>query len=301
MSKDAYYFRHDSNASQDPKMIQLISVYDYRGYGWFWRIVELMREQSDYCLSLQGKYVYEAFGRLLNVCSTDVEQFINDCINEFQLFSSDGEKFWSKRLLDDMGVYESKRDKARKAGQISAEKRAKTAENTTKSNDRSTDAQRPFNNKIKVDYSKVNEIKGKEINKEPPISPLQGDASDLKKNKGGDEKVHRLEIGPTFEDFWEAYDKKRGSKEKVSKQWNAMSLKDKQTAMAMLPAYIASTPDKKFRKDPERYISNRVWEFEDLKEPQTVPINQQNFNQNAGQRRSMDGLKEAWGRRIASR
>ena len=60
MAKDAYYFSHDANARQDPKILEMISVYGIEGYGRYWILVEMLREQSDYTLSLTGKYTFNA-------------------------------------------------------------------------------------------------------------------------------------------------------------------------------------------------------------------------------------------------
>lgn len=63
-----------------------------------------------------------------------------------------------------------------------------------------------------------------------------------------------------FEKFWNMYDKKRG-REQCLKIWNRLSQKDKQEILERTPAYIASTPDKKFRKDPQTYLNpkNKHW------------------------------------------
>ena len=48
MSKDAYYFPHDSNARHDPKIVAMTAVYGMAGYGYYWAIIEILREQKDY-------------------------------------------------------------------------------------------------------------------------------------------------------------------------------------------------------------------------------------------------------------
>ena len=52
--KDTYYFSHDSNANQDPKILAMRSVYGWEGYGWYWLLVEMLREQEDYRINIQG-------------------------------------------------------------------------------------------------------------------------------------------------------------------------------------------------------------------------------------------------------
>lgn len=47
MKKDAYYFSHDSNAKDDPKCMLLIEQLGLEGYGIFWVLVEILRDQSS--------------------------------------------------------------------------------------------------------------------------------------------------------------------------------------------------------------------------------------------------------------
>ena len=44
--KDAYYFPHDSNATQDPKMMVLLSECGLAGIGAFWIIIEILHQQE---------------------------------------------------------------------------------------------------------------------------------------------------------------------------------------------------------------------------------------------------------------
>lgn len=116
--KEAYYFSHDSNASQDPKILQMCSVYKAEGYGWYWMLIEMMRDQENYKLSLKGKYAYHALAMRMYCERNAIEQFINDCIYEFGLFISDGDFVWSESLINRMKIKDDKAEKARKSAQI---------------------------------------------------------------------------------------------------------------------------------------------------------------------------------------
>ena len=102
----------------------------------------------------------------------------------------------------------------------------------------------------------------------PLISPLQG-AMDKDKDKVKDKEMDKdkekggeeIEIWPSFNDFWDDYEKKVG-KPDTKKQWDKLSQKDKEAAIRYIPAYKLTQPEKKFRKDPERYLSKRGWENE---------------------------------------
>src|SRR5688572_10126760 len=95
--KDAYYFSHDSNARHDPKIVKMLTKYPY-GYQWYFMIIEILREQSDYKYKMDA-YYGNAIARELHTDCKTVESFVQDCIAEFKLFLSDGKSFWSGSLL----------------------------------------------------------------------------------------------------------------------------------------------------------------------------------------------------------
>ena len=66
---------------------------------------------------------------------------------------------------------------------------------------------------------------------------------------------------PSFDDFYDLYEKKRG-RPNAEKFWNKLTQKEKEECMAAVPAYVASTPDKTYRKDPERYLRHKAFQDE---------------------------------------
>lgn len=112
--KDAYYFSHDSNARQDPSILAMRSVYGSEGYGWYWILIEMLREQSEYRIKI-NKYVWNALAMQMQCTADAAQKFVEDCINEFDLFVSDGEFFWSESLLRRMTNKDEKSEKARQA------------------------------------------------------------------------------------------------------------------------------------------------------------------------------------------
>ncbi len=110
------YFSHDSNASNDPKIMSMRSVYGWEGYGWYWLIVEMLREQKEYKLKL-NKYIYNALAMQMHCNAEKSQSYIEDCINEFYLFESDGEYLWANSLIKRMGKMEEKSSKAKKAAE----------------------------------------------------------------------------------------------------------------------------------------------------------------------------------------
>ena len=133
--KDAYYFSHDANARHDPKICAMRSVYGSEGYGWYWIIVEVMREQADYRLKVT-KHLNNALAMQMQCEVMQVQCYLNDCIDEFGLFSSDGEFIWSESLKRRMKTREEKSEKAK----LAAQTRWNKANNTKGLEENDTDA-----------------------------------------------------------------------------------------------------------------------------------------------------------------
>lgn len=161
MSKEAYYFSHDSNARHDPKITAMRGVYGSEGYAWFFMFIEMMRETDGYKLDMQSKYAFNAYAMQMHSNSDAIASFVHDCINEFELFSSDEVTFWSESLLRRM---DKAHERSKKAAESANARWKKTQNNANASDDNAnaskTDA---------IKESKEKEIKGKklkEINKE---------------------------------------------------------------------------------------------------------------------------------------
>lgn len=78
--------------------------------------------------------------------------------------------------------------------------------------------------------------------------------------------VSHVEEDPSFEDWWNAYNKKRGRK-KAEAKWNKLSHADKIACMKATPAYVASTPDVQYRLDPLTYLNGERWNDEIINRP----------------------------------
>ncbi len=67
------------------------------------------------------------------------------------------------------------------------------------------------------------------------------------------------EMSERFEEFWKAYERK-GVKKTAKAQWGLLKPEEWDLVIKSVSAYIAEQPEKKFRKDAERYLKHRVWE-----------------------------------------
>lgn len=62
-----------------------------------------------------------------------------------------------------------------------------------------------------------------------------------------------------FSEWWDMYDKKidRG---KCEKKWEKLTDSERRACIAATPAYVASTSDIQFRRNPMTYLNNKSWE-----------------------------------------
>ena len=90
---------------------------------------------------------------------------------------------------------------------------------------------------------------------------MENENEDVIENTNEEESEVKIEVWPTFDDFWDLYDKKT-DRAKCEKKWNNLNQEDKEAVMEYLPAYKQSTPDKKYRRNPETFLNNKTWENE---------------------------------------
>ena len=163
--KDTYYFSHDYNPTSDPKIQALIGEYGAVGYGIFWRIVEMLHEDELHKLQCK-KYIYLALAKQMLTSVEQVESIIKNCIDTYELFKTDGDFFWSERVMRNINKRTELSNKRSKAGKMSAEMR----KNSTSVEQVSTSVQQNPTKERKVKENKVNENKeNKEIKEEDII------------------------------------------------------------------------------------------------------------------------------------
>ncbi len=105
MKKDAYYFSHDGNAQDDPKMIFLIEEMGMEGVGIFWCLIEKLRSEKDFTLQISD---INAFALRWHTTAEKVLKVIK-C---YKLFKIDDDLFFSERLKHSMN---EKSEKARES------------------------------------------------------------------------------------------------------------------------------------------------------------------------------------------
>ena len=180
MAKDVYYFSHDVNASNDPKIVAMESEFGVISYAWWWKLIEKLASSEDYRLPFK-KYTFIALDKELGIlnenerplnenerplneneraffCSNKSFLFVNSLICDFELLECDDEYFWSPSLIrrqeERRSKFEKKQEQRRLAGIKSGEARRKKEQNRTVVQRTST----------VVEQNEQKERKGKEIN-----------------------------------------------------------------------------------------------------------------------------------------
>lgn len=68
----------------------------------------------------------------------------------------------------------------------------------------------------------------------------------------------------SFETVWTMYGKPVGNVEVLKAKWNSLSAKNKDIILSYIPQYVASTPEIRYRKNFENFLSERYWETHPL-------------------------------------
>jgi len=190
--KKSYYFQHDYNPTNDPKIVCLLGNYGGLGYGVFWRIIELLHQEESNKLPLK-LYIYEAIAKQMLASAEQIQAIIEDCF-KFELFQKDDEFFWSNRVFANIEEQERKRLVKSEAGRIgginSGIIRSKTKQNEAML--KQNEAKRTKLNKIKENKIKENNNK---INIENIKEQISETSSEIIPNLLNDKQKHIQIIG----------------------------------------------------------------------------------------------------------
>lgn len=179
--KESFYFSHDSDATDDPKIMILISQWGLEAYGIFWTIIEHLRKQPDYISHLSIlKALAQRYG--------STEEKYKFVVFDFGLFTIiDNVNFCSDSLIRRMKPLEDKREYMRQLANKRWEKQhasALPAHDDTQS----------AGNAIKV-----KKRKGKEIKKYiPPKDFYDLELRRIENNKSEEADNYRLLIDFLF-------------------------------------------------------------------------------------------------------
>lgn len=115
MAVNNRYFPHDSNAKDDPKCVLLIDDMGMEGYGIYWMLIEVLREQPDYSYPIVNAM---ALARRYNTSTESVKQVIY----KYDLFVVEEDRiFFSESLNRRMAEAEMRSKIFAEAGKRGAE------------------------------------------------------------------------------------------------------------------------------------------------------------------------------------
>lgn len=106
--KDAYYFSHDCDAKDDPKIVMLIEELGLEAYGIYWIVIETLRQQPTYSYPIA---LLPALARRFNTTAEKVKAVVG----RYGLFVIDDQEFFSESLNRRMGVMQAKIEQRRDA------------------------------------------------------------------------------------------------------------------------------------------------------------------------------------------
>lgn len=182
--KDAFYFPHDTNASQDPKMMKLLSRSGLAGFGAFWALTEILHQQKNGLTEDEVRGYIAFYGSKETL---EQREEIYAGLIESGLFFNRGGRIQSSRVNKNKRTREEIRQAKSRAGQASAESKRIKME------------QEQFTCSTRVEHNSTKERKEKERKE--------------KERKTKADRVLDCIFQDVFETVWTRYPVKDGKKE----------------------------------------------------------------------------------------
>ena len=119
------FFSHDTNASQDLKMVMLLEDYGMVGYGRWWRLCEMLGAADGHRLQIGNERIARIVAH--NLMCSDVDELMTFLLElkELGLLVMDGDGYISSRRMDRNAEYFGRR---RAAGRKGGKARTKAGE-----------------------------------------------------------------------------------------------------------------------------------------------------------------------------
>ena len=169
MKKDAFYFPHFCNARHDRKLKRVQKELGIEGYGIYFMLLEILREQTDL------RYPLSEIDLLADEFGTS-EQKVKVVICNYDLFQVDeNQNFFSFKMIIYLQPYFEKSERAREA----ANKRWNNANAYTNAIEMQSNSNASKVNKTKVKETKLNKIKESKINIREHVFILQSELDKL--------------------------------------------------------------------------------------------------------------------------
>lgn len=103
MGKDTYYFPHDFNARNDPKLIALRNKFKAVGISIYWTVIEFLHEQEGNRFDPKN-YIVSTLAEQSGTSPQQVKDVLKSCVEELDLLRLDGGLYVSDRVLRNIQV-----------------------------------------------------------------------------------------------------------------------------------------------------------------------------------------------------
>lgn len=153
MKNNSNYFSHDGNASQDPKIMELLMIHKLEWYWLYWRIIEMLFNADWYKLECSK---CQAIAYQLHLSFEAFDKIFKFMVNIWLLKEKDWQ-FWSDSLLKRMELKEEIRKKRIEAWRQWW---------INKSKQNVANAKQIASNKIKLNKIKLKEINNNILSKD---------------------------------------------------------------------------------------------------------------------------------------
>lgn len=134
--KESFYFPHDNNAHNDPKIMWMLMSMWLASIWIYWIIIEIMHQQKDWILNEDEFKNYIQFYSV-----KENSTFVEDMLNKFEttwIFCFEDWKVFSNRVLKNKEYRSDLKEKRSNAWKKSAEKRALQRQESTSVEQNST-------------------------------------------------------------------------------------------------------------------------------------------------------------------
>ena len=245
MKKDSYYFPHFYNARTDRKIKRVIKDLGIEGYGIYFMILEVLREQTDFKYPLDDiDLLADEFG-----CS---EVKLKAVVSKYDLFKADKGMFTSPKLILYLQPYLERSKRA----QAAANKRWKKV-----------------NNDLSKQPKQLAQNANVDANAYANALPEQC-VSECKESKVKESKEYTAQIEtaatvpvvqqvPSFGDFRNLYSNRKNRKG-CEYLWNRLTDEEKIKIVSVVPTYIKYAEAMNYTqlRFPKKWLRERSWEDE---------------------------------------
>ena len=107
------WFKHDTDAASDPKLMKLVMQHGWEGYGIWWRLVEILAAESDGQLTLDDNQI-DSISYCLHIRKIKLVKVLSCCVENELLTQQDG-ILYSESLRRRLNDYKELREKRRSA------------------------------------------------------------------------------------------------------------------------------------------------------------------------------------------